>query len=105
MAHFEDGQDYQLEYQIKSTFHFIGKMNDQQQVQKEIFNFLRKSGKIKPDELKGEFIGLHKRLERLYENQYERRPFLYLDILSYLKARIENRPVEEIVQEKFSALK
>lgn len=105
MAHFEDGQDYQLEYQIKSTFHFIGKMNDQQQVQKEIFNFLRRSGKITPDELKGEFTALYDRLEKLNENQYERRPFLYLDILSYLKARIENRPVDEIVRDKFKTLK
>lgn len=105
MAHFEDGQDYQLEYQIKSTFHFIGKMNDQQQVQKEIFNFLRKSGKITPDELKGEFVALHDRLEKLYENQYERRPFLYLDILSYLKSRIDNRPVDEVVKDKFKTLK
>ncbi len=105
MAHFEDGQDYQLEYQIKSTFHFIGKMNDQQQVQKEIFNFLRKSGKITPDELKGEFVALHARLEKLYENQYERRPFLYLDILSYLKSRIDNRPVDEVVKDKFKTLK
>jgi len=105
MAHFEDGQDYQLEYQIKSTFHFIGKMNEQQQVQKEIFNFLRKSGKITPDELKGEFVALYSRLEKLYENQYERRPFLYLDILSYLKSRIDNRPVDEVVKDKFKMLK
>lgn len=105
MAHFEDGQDYQIDYQIKSTFQFIGKMNDQQQVQKEIFNFLRKSGKITPDELKGEFTSLYDRLAKLYENQYERRPFLYLDILSYLKARIENRPVDEVVKEKFRSLK
>ncbi|MCO6361004.1 hypothetical protein [Roseivirga pacifica] len=105
IAHFEDGQDYQLEYQIKSTFQFIGKMNEQQQVQKEIFQFLRKSGKITPDELKSEFKGLYNRLERLNEDPSERRPFLYLDILSYLKSRIENRPVDEVVQEKFRTLK
>lgn len=105
IAHFEDGQDFHLEYQIKSTFQFIGKMNDQQEVQKEIIQFLRKTGKIKPDELKGEFISLYNRLELLNENLYERRPFLYLDILSYLKSRIENRPVQEVVREKFKSLK
>ena len=105
IAHFEDGQDFHLEYQIKSTFHFIGKMNDQQAVQKEIFNFLRKTGKIKPDELKQEFQILYDRLAVLNENLYERRPFLYLDILSWLKSKIENRPVQEVVQEKFKTLK
>ncbi len=105
MTHFEDGQDFHLEYQIKSTFQFIGKMNDQGAVQTEIFNFLRKSGKITPDQLKGEFISLYERLEKLNENLYERRPFLYLDILSYLKGKIENKPVAEVVQEKFKSLK
>ncbi|WP_421976111.1 hypothetical protein [Roseivirga seohaensis] len=105
IAHFEDGQDFHLEYQIKSTFQFIGKMNDQQAVQKEIFNFLRKTGKIKPNQLKQEFQLLYDRLEILNSNLYERRPFLYLDILSWLKSKIENRPVQEVVQEKFKTLK
>lgn len=105
IAHFEDGQDFHLEYQIKSTFQFIGKMNDQQAVQKEIFQFLRKTGKIKPDELKQEFQTLHDRLSVLNENIFERRPFLYLDILSWLQSKIENRPVKEIVKEKFKTLR
>ncbi|OEK04491.1 hypothetical protein [Roseivirga misakiensis] len=105
IAHFEDGQDFQLEYQIKSTFQFIGRMNDQQAVQREIIQFLRKTGKIKPSELKSEFIQLHSRLEKLNEDLYERRPFLYLDILSYLQSRIEGRPVKEVVKEKFKALR
>jgi tetratricopeptide (TPR) repeat protein len=105
IAHFEDGQDFHLEYQIKSTFQFIGKMNDQQAVQKEIFQFLRKSGKIKPDELKQEFELLHQRLSLLNENIYERRPFLYLDILSWLQSKIEGKPVKDIVKEKFKSLR
>jgi hypothetical protein len=105
IAHFEEGQDFQLEYQIKSTFQFIGKMNDQQAVQKEIFQFLRKSGKIKPQELKNEFKALHDRLAQLNDDLFERRPFLYLDILSWLKSKIENRTVQEVVKEKFKGLK
>ena len=105
IAHFDEGQDFQLEYQIKSTFQFIGKMNDQRAVQKEIFQFLRKSGKIKPDELKQEFKALYSRLEALNEDLFERRPFLYLDILSWLKSKIEGRTVQQVVQEKFGSLK
>jgi len=105
IAHFDAGQDHQLEYQIKSTFQFIGKMNDQQAVQKEIFQFLRKSGKIKPNELKKEFQLLHDRIAVYKDHISERRPFLYLDILSWLKSKIENRPVQQIMQEKFKTLK
>lgn len=105
IAHFEEGLDFQLEYQIKSTFQFIGKMNEQQAVQKEIFQFLRRSGKIKPNELKKEFQELHDRLSPLNDDLFERRPFLYLDILSWLKSKIENKPVQEITKEKFKGLK
>ena len=80
-------------------------MNDQQAVQKEIFQFLRKSGKIKPTELKNEFQLLYDRISVYKEDIHERRPFLYLDILSWLQSKIKNRPVQEIMQEKFSTLK
>ena len=105
IAHFEDGQDYHLEYQIRSTFQFIGKMNQQQAVQKEIISFLRITGKITPDQLRDEFIKLYNRLLPLSEDMYERRPFFYLDILSYLQSRIEAKPVKLVVQEKFERLK
>ena len=105
IAHFEDGQDFHLEYQIKSTFQFIGKMNDQQAVQKEIFQFLRKSGKIKPNELKQEFQAVHDRLTVLNEDLYERRPFFYFDILSWLQSKIDNRPVQRVIEDKFKRLK
>jgi len=105
IAHFEDGQDFMLEYQIKSTFQFIGRMNDQQAVQKEIIQFLKKTGKITPDQLKNELIQVYERLVKLNDDIYERRPFFYLDILSYLESRIQQRPVQDIVKEKFHTLR
>ena len=32
------------------------------------------------------------------KDPYERRPTLYLDIISWLESKIHNKPVEEIVQ-------
>ena len=80
-------------------------MNQQQAVQKEIISFLRITGKITPDQLRDEFVKLYKRLLPLNEDIYERRPFFYLDILSYLESKIENRPVHLVIQEKFEGLK
>jgi len=57
-------------------------------------------GEIFPGELKTEFKKLRSRLEVYEEDPYERRAFLYLDILSWLDSRIENRPVAEIIREK-----
>ncbi len=105
IAHYEDGQDDQLEYQIKSTYHFLGRMNDQQGVQKEIFKFIRKVDRMTPDSVKDEFRALHERLSILRNDIYEKRPFLYLDILTWLESKFENKTTLEIAQEKFKTLK
>ncbi|MEH6407289.1 MAG: hypothetical protein V7767_08420, partial [Leeuwenhoekiella sp.] len=100
VAHYEAGMDYHLETLLRSTYKFLIKMNDMHEVQKEMIKFLRNLGEIFPGELKDEFKKLRKRLE-VYENDpYERRAFLYLDILSWLDSRIENRPVADIIREK-----
>ncbi len=100
VAHYEAGLDYHLESLLKSTYKFLIKMNDMHEVQREMIKFLRRLGDIFPSEIKEEFKKLRKQLE-VYENDpYERRAFLYLDILSWLDSRIENRPVADIIREK-----
>ncbi len=105
IAHYEAGEDYELEYQIRSVYRYLGKMNDQQQMQIEIFKFLRSLGTIAPQELKGAFITLKEKLITIAANPFERRPFLYLDIISWLESKIEQIPVQEIIAKKFNALK
>ncbi len=103
IAHYELGNDDLLEYQVKSVYRFIAKMEDLHQVQKEIFQFLKRLPKIYPEDLKKEFVKLKGRLQTHSKNPYEQRPFLYLDIISWLESKISNRPVQEIVQEKFNS--
>ena len=57
-------------------------------------------GDIYPHQLKTAFVNLHKELKQYEDDPYERRAFLYLDILSWLESKIENRPVREIIREK-----
>ncbi|PVY43126.1 hypothetical protein [Pontibacter virosus] len=105
IAHYEAGEDEALEYQIKSVYHFLGKMNNQQQMQVEIFRFLRKLGDIAPHELRDAFISLKAKLESIAADPFERRPFLYLDIISWLESKIENIPVQEVIKRKSRTLK
>ncbi|GLB50409.1 hypothetical protein [Neptunitalea lumnitzerae] len=100
VAHYEAGMDYHLEVQLRSTYKFLIKMNDLHAVQKEMIKFLRNLGNIYPHELKREFIKLHERLKPYEDHPYEKRAFLYLDIISWLESNIQNRPVAEIIQEK-----
>jgi hypothetical protein len=100
VAHYEACLDYKLEIQLKSTYKFLIKMNDLHEVQREMIKFLKGLGSIYPHQLKGEFKKLHARL-KVYENHpYEKRAFLYLDILSWLESKIDNKPILEIIQKK-----
>ncbi len=40
------------------------------------------------------------RFIELEKNTYEKRAFLYLDIISWLESKIENRKIGDIIKEK-----
>jgi hypothetical protein len=101
IAHFELGNSQLVEYQVKSVYRFLSKMKDLNRVQLEIFKFLRRIPRMKESDLKQAFIDLKVTLEEARKEPYERRPFLYLDILSWLESKIEDRNIQDVVQEKF----
>lgn len=104
VAHYEAGMDYHLELQLKSTYKFLLKMDDLHAVQREMIKFLRKMGSIYPHELKDAFQELYDRLKPYENHPYEKRAFLYLDILSWLESHLQNRPVADIIREKALSL-
>ncbi len=101
IAHFELGNIQLVEYQVKSVYRFLGKMKDLHGVQREIVRFLRRTPRMQAKELKEEFIQLKGKLEHWQEEPYERRPFLYLDIISWLESKIEDCTVKDIIRRKF----
>jgi hypothetical protein len=100
IEHYEMGKDSNLESQIKSTYKFLLKMNDLQEVQKEIIRFMKNLNSFYPSDIKKEFIKMKERFIELEKNTYEKRAFLYLDIISWLESKIENRNIADIIKEK-----
>jgi hypothetical protein len=100
IAHYEAGLDYNIDQLIVSTYKFLLKMNNLQQVQRRIIIFLKKLGEIYPQDLRKEFIKLHNELIKYEDHPHEKRAFLYLDIISWLESKIQNTTVEKIVQQK-----
>lgn len=102
IAHFELGKaDGGLDYQIKSVYRFLRNMGDLHGVQKEILNFLRQLPFSDERSLMRAFRILHAKLVKLSKLPYEKRPFLYLDIISWLECKIEKKTVQEIIRTKF----
>lgn len=100
ITHFEMDNYDLIEYLVKNTYRFLSKMKDLHRAQKEILFFLRKLPSIKPEKLNHAFISLLNELKKLQKDPYEKRPFLYLDIISWLESKITNIPVQEIIRNK-----
>ncbi|MBK9255666.1 MAG: hypothetical protein IPM42_09290 [Saprospiraceae bacterium] len=100
ICHFELGNEVLVSYQIKSVYRYLSKMENLQSVQKEILSFIRKTPQLYPKNLKSEFIKLRSKLMKYAEDPYEKRPFLYLDIISWLNSKILSKRIQTIIKEK-----
>ena len=100
ISHYELEHTDHLDYQIRSTYRFLVKMEDLQEVQKYILRFIRRLSGIRPDQLKEEFIKSRSDLMQWVDDPFEKRAFLYLDIISWLDSKIEKRPVQDVIMEK-----
>lgn len=101
IASYDSGDDYSLDYQIKSVYSFVVKMNDMHAVQHEIITFLKRIPHMYASSFRSELVRLYEHLKPFENHPYERRPFFYLDIISWLESKIQNRPIAEIIQQKF----
>ena len=104
VAHYDEGIDYNIDKLIVSTYKFLLKMNDLHQIQLKMISFLKNLSKTYPQDLRREFVKLHSELSKFENHPYEKRSFLYLDILSWLESKINNVSVESIIQEKAKRL-
>ena len=68
--------------------------------QKTILKYLNGLENIYPGEIKGFLRNLHSELKKFEDDPYEKRAFLYLDIISWLESKISNKPVAVIIKEK-----
>lgn len=100
IALYEMGNMEMVEYQLKSVYRFLYKLEELNQVQQLIIAFLRKVPSMDDTSIKKEFIKLRSNLIKQQQDPYEKRAFLYLDIISWLTCKIENRTIQEVMREK-----
>lgn len=103
IAHFELGNAQLVEYQVKSVYRFLSKKRDLQETHRAIFQFLRRIPRMREEETTKEFERLKDKLTVISQDPHQRRPFLYLDIISWLEAKIDGVAVQDIIRRKFEA--
>lgn len=102
ICHYELGNQDVIDYYIRSTYRFLLKKKNLQLYQKYILNFLRRLGSIRitNEEMIQKFEQLRTQLLPLESNPYEKRAFIYFDIISWLESKIYNRTVQAVIREK-----
>ncbi|MEO9475026.1 MAG: hypothetical protein ABJG41_05815 [Cyclobacteriaceae bacterium] len=100
ITHYELGNNDVIEYYIRSTYRFLLKKHDMHLYQQYILDFIRNLSKDTRTSLIDRFASLRKKMITLSESKYDRRPFVYFDIISWLESKIENKKVSEVIKEK-----
>jgi hypothetical protein len=101
IIHYELGNLDLLEYNIKSVLRYIMKKDKLYKYEFALINFIKKIIMLTgSDDLNFEYIKLKKELDKISEDDYEKKAFDYLDISSWLESKQNNIPFSEIVRKK-----
>lgn len=101
ITHYELGNREVLEYAVRSTYRFLRKKDDLHQFQKEILDFIKElSWSLTETELIRRFRKLREKLLPISNSRFDRRAFVYFDIISWLESKIERKSIEEIIKAK-----
>lgn len=101
IAHYELGNFQLLEYLVKTVYRFMAKMQNLSLAEEEIFKFLRKSFYLSAKKLKPEFENLLNTIRQFETSKFETRAFAYLDIISWLESKVNDKQTYEIIREKY----
>ncbi len=101
VSHYELGNLQLVEHHIRATYRFLLKKEERFLYHRYILRFLKNlSQDIRGEKLIREFSKLKRDLLPLEHHRYEKRPFLYFDIISWLESKIHGVPVERVIKEK-----
>jgi len=101
LAHFELGNHELIEHLAKSVYRYMTKLENATRLEKEMFKFLRHAMNLTRYELKEELLLFLDRINAMERNRFENRSFAYLDIVSWVESKVQNRKMSDIIKEKY----
>jgi hypothetical protein len=105
LAHYELGNFDIMEYLIKSVYRFMAKMENLTVIEEEMFAFIKNTFNLSPRKLKPEFEKLLNKIKKFEKNRFETRAFAYLDIISWLESKVYEKPIQDVIREKYLSSK
>jgi hypothetical protein len=101
MAHYELGNFDLMESLTKSVYRFMARRERVTHVEEEMFKFVRTSFLASRSSMKAEFEKFLVKIRRFEGSRYEARAFAYLDLVSWVESKVSQRPMSEIIAEKY----
>jgi len=97
IVHFDLGNEELVNYQLRQVYRFLLKLEELDAVLNEILKFLRRTTQMQTKNMGHEFLKLKNKLITLKSKRFEKRPFLYLDIIAWLDTKINNQTFQEVL--------
>jgi hypothetical protein len=101
MAHYELGNFELMETLTKSVYRFMAKKENLTRVEEEMFKFVRQTFHLSRNSLKAEFEKFLEKIRQFEKKRFEARAFAYLDIISWVESKVSQKPMSEIIREKY----
>jgi hypothetical protein len=101
MAHYELGNYELMESLTRSVYRFMAKMENFTIVEEEMFKFLRHSLRVPRHQWKPELEKFLQKIKKFEKSRFETRAFAYLDIISWVESKVYEKPLSEIIREKY----
>ena len=101
MSHYELDNFDIIESLIKSVNRFMKKMETLTKMDEELFKFLRSSTNIPRQKRKEKLQVFLEKIKQLQKIRFETRAFAYLDILSWVESKVYEKPMSQIIHEKY----
>ncbi len=101
MAHYELGNFELMESLTKSVYRFMAKKENLTKVEEEMFKFLRTSFQTSRYTLRAEFEKFLQKIKSFEKNRFEARAFAYIDLISWVESKVYQKPMGEIIREKY----
>jgi hypothetical protein len=101
LAHYELGNYELLDSLTRSVYRYMAKLENLTVVEAAMFQFLRTNFYLSPKQIRFEFQKLLEKIKTFEHNRFATRAFAYLDIISWLESKVYEKPMDQVIREKY----
>lgn len=101
ICYFEMNDDHGVQSNIRSTYRFLLSRKNYGQYENLIILFLKQlKGNETQSDMKHRFLELQEKMNRISKLKFEKRAFIYFDMIAWLESKVQNRSIQDVFEER-----